>query len=152
MKMKRILMSVLISVFVLAGCAMTPNSSNVYSSYQAQGEQNVRFGVVESVRNVVINYGQTGVGTVGGAVIGGLAGSTIGQGRGSIAGAVGGAIVGGLIGQQVEKSANNRAGLEITVRLDDGRLVAVTQDADVPFYPGDQVRLLSEGGVTRVTH
>jgi outer membrane lipoprotein SlyB len=151
--MKRIfLIASLVSVVVLAGCAMTPNSSNVYQSYQTQGEQSVRFGVVESVRNVIINSGQTGVGTVGGAVLGGLAGSTIGHGRGSVAGAVGGAIVGGLIGQQVEKSANTKAGLEITVRLDNGRLTAVTQDADVPFYPGDRVRLLSEGGITRVTH
>jgi len=142
----------LVSVVVLAGCAMTPNSSNVYQSYQTQGEQSVRMGVVESIRNVTINSGQTGVGTVGGAVLGGLAGSTIGGGRGSIAAAVGGAIVGGLVGQKVEQSANTKAGLEITVRLENGKLVAVTQDADVPFYVGDRVRLLSEGGVTRVTH
>lgn len=149
---KFLLLTSLVGVVVLAGCAMTPNSSNVYQSYQAQGEQSVRKGVVESIRNVTINSGQTGVGTVGGAVLGGLAGSTIGGGRGSIAAAVGGAIVGGLVGQKVEQSANTKAGLEITVRLENGKLVAVTQDADVPFYVGDRVRLLSDGGVTRVTH
>lgn len=150
--MKRMLMASLVGISVLTGCAMTPNSSNVYPGYQTQYEQTVRFGVVESVRNVVINSGQTGVGTVGGAVLGGLAGSAIGQGRGSVAAAVGGAIVGGLIGQQVEKNVNNKPGLEITVRLDDGEYVAITQDADVPFYAGDRVRLLNDGGVTRVTH
>lgn len=150
--MKRILVTGLASIFVLSGCAVMPNSSNVYPAYQTQYEQTVRLGVVESVRPVTISSGQTGVGTVGGAVLGGLAGSTIGQGTGSIAGAVGGAIVGGLIGQQVEKSVNTKPGLEITVRLNDGRLVAITQDADEPFYPGDRVRLLTDGGVTRVTH
>jgi len=149
---KFLLVTSLVSIVALAGCAMTPNSSNVYQPYQTQGEQSVRMGVVESIRNVTINSGQTGVGTVGGAVLGGLAGSTIGGGRGSIAAAVGGAIVGGLVGQKIEQGANTKAGLEITVRLDNGRLVAITQDADVPFYVGDRVRLLSEGGITRVTH
>lgn len=151
--MKRILLTAgLIGVIGVSGCAMTPNSANVYRSSQTQGEQSVRMGVVESIRNVTIGSGQTGIGTLGGAALGGLAGSTIGQGRGSIAAAIGGAIAGGLIGQQLEQGANTKAGLEITVRLDGGGLVAITQDADVPFYVGDRVRLLSEGGITRVTH
>ena len=45
-----------------------------------------------------------------------------------------------------------RRGLEITVRLENGEMRAITQDADEIFRPGDRVRLLSSGGVTRVTH
>lgn len=152
-KMKSILLTCsLIGVMGMTGCAMRPNSANVYQSYQTQGEQSVRMGRVESVRHVTIKAGQTGIGTIGGAALGGLAGSTIGQGRGSIAAAIGGAIAGGLIGQQLEQGSNTKPGLEITVRLDDGGLVAITQDADEPFYVGDRVRLLSDRGVTRVTH
>jgi len=33
----------------LAGCAVQPNSANVYNARQAQNEQSVRMGTVESV-------------------------------------------------------------------------------------------------------
>jgi len=42
--------------------------------------------------------------------------------------------------------------VEITVRLDNGELKAITQDADESFRPGDRVRLLSDRRTTRVTH
>jgi outer membrane lipoprotein SlyB len=45
-----------------------------------------------------------------------------------------------------------KQGLEITVKLDNGELRAITQEADETFRPGERVRLLSGGGVTRVTH
>ena len=41
--------------------------------------------------------------------------------------------------------------LEITVRLDSGEMRAIVQEADQQFVPGQRVRLLSSGGVTRVT-
>ena len=139
--MKQILLAGAIAgVLILSGCAVQPNSANVYQSRQTMGEQSVRMGVVESLRNVLIDKGQSGVGTLGGAALGGLAGSTIGRGNGSIAGAIGGAIAGGLIGQNVEQNMNNKPGLEITVKLDNGNLTAITQDADEQFYVGERVR------------
>jgi outer membrane lipoprotein SlyB len=142
----------LIFLAFLAGCASTPPSGNVYRAYQTQNEQVVRTGTVESVRNVVIVNPESGVGTMGGAALGGLAGSQAGHGNGSAAMGIVGAIAGGLIGQRVEASANNRPGFEITVRLDSGELRAVTQAADELFRPGERVRLLSNGYMTRVTH
>lgn len=136
---------------VLGGCAY-PAGSYDYRGYQVMGEQSVRFGVVDSVRPVRINPGDTGVGTAGGAVLGGLAGSTVGGGNGQIAGAVGGAILGGILGSNIEHSANERPGVEITVLLDNGRYISVVQEADEAFRPGDRVRVLSGRGVTRVTH
>lgn len=151
--MKQILLAGSIAGFLmLSGCAVQPNSANVYQSRQTMGEQSVRMGVVESVRNVLIDKGQSGVGTLGGAALGGLAGSTIGHGNGSIAGAIVGAIGGGLIGQGVEQNMSNKPGLEITVKLDNGNLTAITQDADEQFNVGDRVRLVSGGRTTRVTH
>ncbi|MET3105199.1 outer membrane lipoprotein SlyB [Oxalobacteraceae bacterium GrIS 2.11] len=147
-----LLLTTLAGVLALTGCAVAPHSANVYQGPQTMGEQSVRMGVVESIRNVVIDNGQSGVGVLGGAALGGLAGNTIGKGNGSVAGAIGGAIAGGLIGQQVEKSVNNKPGLEITVKLDNGNLTAITQDADEQFNVGDRVRLLSNGRTTRVTH
>ncbi|WP_374621719.1 hypothetical protein [Pandoraea sp.] len=131
------------------------NSASVYSSRQAQREQIVRMGTVESVRPVTIDSsnGDPGVlGVVGGGALGAVGGSAIGGGRGSIATGIIGGLIGAVAGQAVESRMSKKAGLEITVRLDNGELRAITQDADEAFQPGQRVRLLSSGGVTRVTH
>ena len=52
----------------------------------------------------------------------------------------------------IERKITEKKGLEITVKLDNGELRAITQEADESFKPGERVRLLSGGGVTRVTH
>lgn len=139
-------------VALLAGCATPPPSGSVYRAYQTQNEQVIRTGTVESVRNVVIVNPESGVGTMGGAALGGLAGARAGSGNGSAAMSIVGAIAGGLLGQRVEAGANTRPGFEITVKLDSGELRAVTQAADELFRPGERVRLLSNGYNTRVTH
>jgi outer membrane lipoprotein SlyB len=136
----------------LWGCA-EPRSSNVYHAGEAMREQTVRLGVVETVREVTVDRGQNGVGTVGGAVVGGVAGSALGEGRGSVVTTVLGAIAGGVAGQAIENRVSKVPGVEITVRLDSGDLRAIVQEAsNEQFHPGERVRLLSEGGTTRVTH
>lgn len=145
------LVSVLIAL-ALGGCAYPRYGSADYGPQGVRGEQSVRFGVVESVRLVRIQPRETGVGTAAGAVIGGVGGSHIGGGSGQIVGAVAGAVLGGILGQAIEQDANQRTGLEITVLLDNGKYVAITQEGDEPFRSGDRVRVLSGRGGTRVTH
>ena len=140
-----------IGAFILGGCAYHAGSAD-YRGYEVRGEQSVRFGVVESVREVKIDPRETGVGTAGGAVLGGMAGSHAGGGSGQVAGAIGGAILGGIIGQNLEKSANERRGVEVTVLLDSGKYVAVVQEGDENFRSGDRVRILTGRGSTRITH
>ena len=144
--------SVVAIVATVAGCATPSNSSAVYNASQVQREQIVRFGTIESVRQVAIQRPESGVGTLAGAGVGGVAGSAIGGGRGSIIGAIVGAVAGGVAGNAIENSANNRPGYELTVRLDDGEMRAIVQEADEPFQPGERVRILSRGGISRVTH
>ena len=150
--MKKLLVIAVVAS-LMAGCAVTPNSASVYNTHQAQGEQTVRMGVVDSVRNVTIDKGASGVGTLAGAALGGIAaGSNVGRGNGAVAAGIVGALAGGVLGNQAEAHLSNRPGLEITVRLDNGELRAITQDADEPFRVGERVRLLSNGRTTRVTH
>lgn len=137
---------------ILGGCAVAPDSGSVYHSRQTMNEQSVRMASVESVREVTIDKGDTGTGAMAGAALGGIAGSNVGGGRGSAAAAIVGAVAGGIIGHNAEANLKNRRGFEITVRLDNGELRAVTQDADEMFRPGERVRLLSDGYTTRVTH
>jgi outer membrane lipoprotein SlyB len=111
-------------------------------------------GTVESVREVKIEGTKSGVGTGAGAVVGGVAGSHVGGGKGQIIGGVLGAVVGGVAGAATEEGATRQKGVEITLKLDSGRLIAVTQAAEPNevFRVGERVRILSGGGVTRVTH
>ncbi len=141
----------LLAGVALGGCASSLSGS-AYSRSQARQVEEVRMGTVESVRQVQIEGTKTPVGTVAGAAVGGLAGSELGQGRGSTVGAILGAVGGGLAGSAIEEGVTRQPGLEITVKLDNGRMIAVTQAADEPFKPGERVRILTGGGVTRVTH
>lgn len=141
-----------VACLALAGCATQQRSASVYRAGEAQREQTVRMATVESVREVTLDRGQTGVGTGAGAVVGGVAGSGIGKGRGSVIGAVAGAVAGGVLGQAVENSTSKVPALEITVRLDNNEMRAIVQEVDgQTFKPGDRVRLLTQSGVTRVT-
>lgn len=140
-----------LAALALGGCAYH-GGPDYYRGYEVRSEQTVRFGVVEAIRDVRIQYGESGVGAASGAMLGSIAGSHAGHGHGHIAGAIGGAILGGLIGQEIERSGNERPGIELTVLLDSGRYIAVIQEADEMFRPGDRVRVLSGRGSTRVTH
>ncbi len=135
-----------------AGCTWQSNSGSVYSSGESRREQTVRMGTIESVRDVTIDRGQTGVGTGAGAVVGGVAGSNIGKGKGAVLGTVLGAVAGGVAGHAIEGQVAKVKGLELTVKLDNGELRAIVQEADEVFRPGERVRLLSSGGTTRVSH
>jgi outer membrane lipoprotein SlyB len=139
------------AVIVLSGCAGS-QSGSAYSRSQTRGEMNVRMGVIESVRTVTIEGTQSGVGVVAGGVVGGIAGSNVGQGRGSTVGSVLGAVLGGVAGQAIEEKASKKDGLEITIKLDSGQIIAVTQEADEVFRAGERVRVLSGSGATRVSH
>jgi len=150
MQISRILVLISLSFF-LAACAGS-QSGSVYSRDDARKTQTVRMGVVESVRLVRIEGTKTPIGTVAGGAVGGIAGSTIGHGRGSAAAAVVGAVVGGLAGAAAEEGITRKDGLEITIKLDNGTMLAVVQEADEQFHPGERVRLVESGGTTRVTH
>lgn len=151
MDMKKAAVVVLCAA-ALGGCAYPRQGSGDYHAYGVRTEQNVRFGVVESVRLVRIQAPDSGVGAVTGAVVGGIGGSHVGGGSGQAVGAVLGALAGGLLGQAVEQGTNQRTGLEITVLLDSGKYIAVTQESDENFRAGDRVRVLQGAeGVTRVT-
>lgn len=144
--------AVVASAVFIAGCAGQSASSSVYTYGQAQNEQVVRIGTVQSVRYVTIQSGDaSGFGAASGAALGGVAGSTIGGGRGNVLATIGGVILGGLAGNAIENQTGKKQGLEITVQMDNGETRAIAQEADVMFTAGQRVRVLSGNGPTRVT-
>ena len=137
---------------LLTGCAGGLGSSD-YERRDARRVYEVKMGVVESIRSVRIEGTKSGVGTAAGAVVGGVAGSNVGQGKGAVVGSVLGAVLGGVAGSAIEQGVTKKNGLELTVRMDAGRTIAIVQeDTGEGFRVGDRVRLLQSGGEARVTH
>jgi outer membrane lipoprotein SlyB len=150
MHITRLLAVSLLSV-LLAACASS-NSGSVYSRDEARIVQTVKTGVIESVRQVKLEGTKSPVGTIAGGAVGGIAGSSVGGGRGSAIAAVIGAVAGGLAGSALEEGITRKDGVELTVKLDGGGLIAIVQEADEVFVAGERVRILESGGVSRVSH
>jgi len=150
MQFSKLLIVALLSILTVA-CASS-NSGSVYKRDDARKVQTVRTGVVESVRTVKLEGTKSPVGTIAGGAVGGIAGSSVGGGRGSAIAAVIGAVVGGLAGSAAEEGITRKDGLEITVKLDGGSMIAIVQEADEAFSPGDKVRIVENSETSRVTH
>jgi outer membrane lipoprotein SlyB len=148
--MKRIL-CLLLTCLYLTACA-DKLSGDVYSRDEARTPLQVSYGTVESVRPVVLEGDRNFMGQGSGAVIGGMAGNTMGGGSGkgltTAVGAVAGAVAGGMAQEKMTRAQ----GAEITVRMDNGSTIAVVQEVeDVhEFVAGQRVRLTSGDGKTRV--
>ncbi|WP_435628675.1 glycine zipper 2TM domain-containing protein [Candidatus Ferrigenium straubiae] len=143
--------ALLLAIAALAGCA-SGLSGSTYTRDQARQVEDVRMATVESVREVLIEGTKSGIGTAAGAVVGGIGGSNAGSGKGSSVGAVLGTVAGGVVGSAIEEGATRQSAMEITVKFDDGKLIAVTQAGDEKFQPGERVRVLTGSGVTRISH
>ena len=86
-------------------------------------------GKVESVAAVTQKGEGTGLGVVGGAVVGGLLGSQVGGGNGKNVATVLGAVGGGVAGNEVEKRARATTMYQVRVRMDDGSVRTITQSS-----------------------
>ena len=149
--MKPFVLALTLAALLLAGCANAPwDDDGPERRARPQPEQKEYAGVVEGVRDVEVDSTRTGVAPAVGAVFGGAAGSSVGRGRGSTVGGVVGTVAGAVIGEAAAQTGT-QPGLEITVRLDEGRVIAITQPADEAFQPGDRVRVISDGRLARVT-
>ncbi|GAB3247440.1 outer membrane lipoprotein [Chitinimonas naiadis] len=133
----------------LAGCA-SDRSANIYMPSEALNEARVREGMVESIRPVKIQS-DSEIGKIIGAVIGGVAvGGNVGKGNGSIVSGVLGAAAGGAVGNALGKEANSKDGVELVLKMDNGEVIAVVQESDITFVPGQKIRVITRGRVSRV--
>ncbi|WP_075181702.1 glycine zipper 2TM domain-containing protein [Pantoea sp. 1.19] len=139
----------------LAGCTNTDTlSGDVYSASEAKQVQTVSYGTVVSVRPVKIQAGNDSnvIGAIGGAVLGGFLGNTIGGGAGRSLATAGGAILGGVAGQGVEGAINKTDGVELEIRRDDGNTIMVVQkQAASRFSVGQRVAMASNGSQITVS-
>lgn len=133
----------IVAASALAACAVPDQTPTNVPTYSQSGRSAypgpayaANTGVVSSIELVrgQTNSGISPAGTIIGAVVGGLVGHQIGEGRGNTAATIGGAAVGGLagnaIGQRVRE--NTADTYRVGIRYDNGG----TQYIDVP-NPGD---------------
>lgn len=85
-------------------------------------------GVVQRIESYSGERRTTGAGAVAGAVIGGAIGNQVGSGDGKTAATVAGAVIGGIAGNEIEKN-KNQTWYDVTIRMNDGRSVVVSQNS-----------------------
>jgi outer membrane lipoprotein SlyB len=135
----------------LSGCAHP--SQNRYDQSEVGKTTAVSFGTVLAVRPIDITGKNTGLGMIGGAGAGGLAGSQIGAGSGNAFATLGGVVVGAVAGGLAEQALSDRTGVEYTITLESGVTLTVAQEApkdERVMQPGERVMVQNSGGYQRV--
>jgi outer membrane lipoprotein SlyB len=152
--MKKLILAVAAAT-LLVGCAHQTNTGNAYNTAQSRQAQIVQRGRVIAIKDVKIDARQSGAGALGGAALGGIAGSRNGSSGSnkSAASGIAGILIGGAIGAVAERNLSSLEGQEISIIMDNGTEIAIAQEIDEKegkFQVGERVRILSGTGVTRV--
>ena len=147
-----IFLSVSLVCFSLTGCVSGLEGSS-YSRSEARQIQQVEFGTVLSTKPVIIEGQRTDWGELSGVIIGGIAGSSVGEGKGQQIATTLGAIGGAVAASVVEEKATRVQGLELTVKMDSGKILSIVQEVDEinQFQKGQRVRVLMQGSLARVS-
>ncbi|MCA3000196.1 MAG: hypothetical protein ING75_16515 [Rhodocyclaceae bacterium] len=145
---------------IAAGAIAQPVGGADYEPREAGRAYTVRVGEVLDVREVRLvepaqSFGWSqprldssdGCAALG-ATLGGIAGQSIGNGNGRILAGIAGAAIGGISGKNACKP-KPRVGLELLIKLNDGKQIVVVQERDGDFFAGDKVRVI-EGSRLRV--
>ncbi|WP_286728614.1 MULTISPECIES: glycine zipper 2TM domain-containing protein [unclassified Thiomonas] len=133
-------------VLTLPACSALPTSSAFgYSQGNTQQVQQVQLGTVLAVIPVRIQPQTSGLGPLAGLAAGGALGHQIGNGRGQTAATLIGAVAGAIAGNRAEAATTQSTGEQVTVKLQSGQVIAVTQAADVRLHVGQQVQVVGGG-------
>ncbi len=136
-----------VAILAFSGCS-NMNTAPVQPSTEVTRSGNVYsgYGVVQSIELVQrersgIGGSGIGLGTIAGAVIGGVVGNQIGGGSGKTVATVVGAAGGGSVGHEIEnRQQQTEDTYKITVRMDDGSYESLLQSTHSGFRVGDRVR------------
>ncbi|WP_250508596.1 glycine zipper 2TM domain-containing protein [Caballeronia sp. GACF4] len=114
------------------------------AAVEAQPAYDPYAGQVMAVNAVQTAQPTTGLGAIGGAVVGGLAGTQIGNGRGRTAATIIGALGGGLAGNQIEHVVHKTTTYQVQVRMTDGSVRSFNYDSAPGVAVGERVRVAGE--------
>lgn len=136
-----------VAALLLAGCGPTystrPGGYAGPPTYQGGRQCYQGCGYVRQIRQVQLgNSNHAALGTVIGAVVGGLLGHQVGGGKGKTAATVAGAVGGGFAGHAVgERSGQGDEGWQVVVQLNNGQYATVTQRDPPQARVGDYVMI-----------
>ena len=144
----------ILPLFLLIGCTSPNPYGDAYGAAETRTIQKVYFGTILKLEPVNIDASQqtNTIGTIAGAAVGALLGSKIGGGTGSTIAAIGGGLAGGYAGSEAAEALGKENGVNITIRLDDGKIIAIVQavNPEVTFRVGQKVQVNVEGQTARV--
>lgn len=147
----------LLALVMLAGCASDPERDvRTYDRDRVGAVQEVESGRIVSLTPVDIEGVEdtSKIGTVLGAVAGGLAGRQVGGGSGRDIMTVIGAAAGGYAGSRAGDDEARSDGVQIGLEMDDGRQISIIQELDENerFEVGERVNVVFNGDRAEVTH
>src|SRR5699024_3608305 len=114
-------------VSLLLGACASSQSGASYNRNEARAMQEVDVGRVVADKPATIEGTKSGAGTRAGGVRGGIAGSGAGGGTGRALSTAAGAVVGAMAGSAAEEGVTRAQGLQLIVKPDSGRTIAVVQ-------------------------
>ena len=105
-------------------------------------------GTVTDLKTVKQKGEGSGVGLVGGAVLGGVLGHQVGGGRGKDLATVAGAGVGAYAGTETEKKLKEKTVYQVVVKLESGETRTFSFNTASAYKVGDKIKVV-EGKLTR---
>lgn len=153
LRIMKTLLAVTLIPLALVSCFPKELTGDTYSRNEVGQAQSIRTGTVQNVKFVKIQ-GEQSAGSAVGAIAGGIIGNQVGQGSGRTLATLGGVAAGAVAGGATEQGINNKQGVELTIKFDDGDTEAFVQQHTErePFNVGDRVRVLYGSGRIRVSH
>jgi outer membrane lipoprotein SlyB len=145
MKLSRITFVLVAACGLLGACASNETYSNDGPTYLARTTdvQRIEYGVVEHID--LFREGSsapTGLGAVLGGVAGGVIGHQFGGGAGNALATFAGAVGGALVGNNIQH-ANASDRYRVSVRLDSGARIELTEVGEGELRVGDRVRVVN---------
>jgi outer membrane lipoprotein SlyB len=105
-------------------------------------------GVIDAISIVEQKGEGSWMGKAGGAVVGGLIGTQVGNGRGKTVATVAGAVGGALLGNEIEKHVRKTKQYNVSVRMDDGNFRTFNFESAHTFAVGEKVKVI-DGRILR---
>ena len=118
-----------------------PSTNPSYAQTQPRHSASPYAGHVTSITPITTQGKETGLGMIGGAVVGGLLGNQIGRGNGRTLATVGGAVAGGYGGHVAENYYSRDTQYRVNVRMDNGTNRSFTYKAAPGFQAGERVHI-----------
>lgn len=144
------LLAALALVLAVPACA-PQNTGSTVPAHALGGAAHVSYGTIVGSRPVQVQGSGGGVGTIGGAVAGGVAGSFIGgDWRSNALAGLGGALIGGLAGNAIERGVTSGTAIAFIVREDRGGEIQVVQTNEEGLQVNDRV-VITRGDRVRIS-